>query len=165
MGIGGMTVGWFIFVLTGLGVLGIGFIWLVVALDRIRATQNETHDARKAFVDMAEDDIDHFFNTEFREELRNRGRMQEAQELTEASLKRTAEDVNARHAALTQSLEKEVAERKAVLIQQFEAGMAEVVEHYVLQALSDSLDLKAQMPYIVKQMESIKPDMIKDMQL
>jgi hypothetical protein len=212
MGIGGMTVWWFAFVLGCLGAIAVGFVWVLTVLERLQAGQAEAHDARKAFDGMVEEDVDRFFNKEFREELRNRGRMQfekiidenamflkqdldmtvsqlnefmkkeivarlntefdayakamqEAQELTEASLQRTAEDVNARHAALTQALEKEVAERKAALIQQFEAGMAQVVEHYVLQALSEQLDLKAQLPYIIRQMEASKADIVKDMQL
>jgi hypothetical protein len=43
--------------------------------------------------------------------------------------------------------------------------MGEIVEHYVLLALGDQFDLKDQLPYILKQMEANKKEIIEDMRL
>lgn len=91
--------------------------------------------------------------------------MQEAQELALSSLQKTAEEVEEQRTTLTDTLKKDVAAREAALISVYEKNMAEIVEHYVLQSLGDALDLKAQMPYIMKQLEASKADIIKDMQL
>lgn len=43
--------------------------------------------------------------------------------------------------------------------------MAQIIEHYLLETLGQQFDLKAQLPYIIEQMEANKKDMIEDMQL
>ena len=43
--------------------------------------------------------------------------------------------------------------------------MAKIIEHYVLLSLGDQFDLKAQLPYIIKQMETNKQNIIEDMRL
>jgi hypothetical protein len=50
-------------------------------------------------------------------------------------------------------------------MQTYEENMAKIIEHYVLEALGDQFDLKAQLPYIVAQMEANKQNMAEDMRL
>lgn len=57
-----------------------GFVWVILALARLQAgtiakTDQSVGDLNKAYTDIAEEDATHLFNKEFREELRNRGRL------------------------------------------------------------------------------------------
>ena len=213
-----MTIWWLVFIVGSLAAVFIGFVWIIVDLSKLQAGggtpdkhagKNAT-ELDSAYDQLAENEVEHLFNNEFREELRNRGRlkfekiidenamflkqdldmtisqlneymkkeigakldteftqyakaMKEAQELALAKLQETAEDVEAQRAALGEALEKAVAEREAALVQAYDANMAKVVEHYVLQALGDQFELKDQLPYIIKQMEENKQDIMEDM--
>ena len=211
-----MTVQWLIFVLAGLAAAFAGFLYLVSLLKQggggKPGGKRTLTDLNKAYSDIAEEDVDHLFNTEFREELRNRGRlrfekiidenamflkqdldltiaqlneymkaeisknlneefaayakaMHEAQELALTSLQKTASEVEALRLELAEALKKDVEAREAVLIGVFQDNMAKIIEHYLLIALSDQLDLKAQLPFIIKQLEANKQGIIEDMRL
>jgi hypothetical protein len=67
-----MTIWWLGCILGTLGAAAIAFIWVAVRLGGGgRAKKNGPDDVTKA----AEDDVERIFNSEFREELRNRGRL------------------------------------------------------------------------------------------
>lgn len=68
-----MTIWWLASILAVLAVSGIAFMWLAVRLGRVGSggPRKATGDLEKA----ADEDVEHIFNTEFREELRNRGRL------------------------------------------------------------------------------------------
>lgn len=69
-----MTIWWLILILGFILSSGCAFIYIILRLNRgvTRAgTQNLSESMQKA----AEEDVDHIFNEEFREELRNRGRL------------------------------------------------------------------------------------------
>jgi len=74
-----MTIWWLTFILASLAAVFIGFIWIIVALNRLQAgggsKKKSVSDLDKTYADMAEEEADHLFNKEFREELRNRGRL------------------------------------------------------------------------------------------
>ena len=60
-----------------LAVLGM-LVWLTLELRRsaeARPAKKTVEELDKAYTDIAEEDVLHLFNTEFREELRNRGRL------------------------------------------------------------------------------------------
>lgn len=69
------------------------------------------------------------------------------------------------HEKLGATLEEDVAKQKEMITSSFEDNMARVVEHYLLGALGDQYDLKAQLPSIIKQMEAIKQQMVDDIKL
>src|SRR5215469_7671190 len=69
-----MTIWWLGCILGVLGASGIAFIWLAVRLSRV-STGGSHKNAPQDMVQAAEDDVEHIFNAEFREELRNRGRL------------------------------------------------------------------------------------------
>lgn len=211
-----MTVWWFALIVGTLAAFFAGFVWIAVVLHHLRGGggpgRQSKADLNKAYSDIAEEEATHLFNKEFREELRNRGRlrfekiidenamfmkqdldltisqlneymkkqvaskldtefaayakaMQEAQELALSSLQKTAREVDEQRLALTDALKKDVAEREAALLKTYEQNMGEIVEHYVLLALGDQFDLKDQLPYILKQMEANKKEIIEDMRL
>jgi hypothetical protein len=69
-----MTIWWLGAILGTLGASGVAFIWLAVRLGRASApAQHKTTSGD--LITAAEDDVEHIFNAEFREELRNRGRL------------------------------------------------------------------------------------------
>ena len=43
--------------------------------------------------------------------------------------------------------------------------MARIIEHYLLEALGDQYDLKAQLPAIIQQLETNKQAIVDDMKL
>ena len=66
---------------------------------------------------------------------------------------------------LTGLMQKSIETQQAMVVQLFEDNMAQVVEHYLLTALGDQYDLKAQLPSIIKQMEANKQAIAEDMKL
>jgi hypothetical protein len=212
-----MTIWWLAFILGSLAAVFLGFIWIIVSLSRLQSADPKSKkksvaELDKTYADMAEEEVDHLFNKEFREELRNRGRlrfekiidenamflkqdldltisqlneymkqqiatkldaeftiyskaMREAQELTIGTLHKTAEELEQQRQELTEAMRKSMAAREAGILKAFETGMAEIVEHYVLQSLGEQFDMHAQLPYIMKQMEEHKKEMMEDMQL
>ncbi len=91
--------------------------------------------------------------------------MHEAQELALTSLQKTATDVEAQRLALGDAMQKSISAREDAQIRAYQENMAKIIEHYVLLALGDQLDLKAQLPFIVKQMEADKERIAEDMRL
>lgn len=91
--------------------------------------------------------------------------MKGAQDSALEVLSHSTELLRQQHEQLTTSLEKNVAEQKAMIIGIFETNMARIVEHYLLGALGDQFDLKAQLPAIIKQMEENKKAIVDDMKL
>jgi hypothetical protein len=69
------------------------------------------------------------------------------------------------HQQLTAQLQQGVDEQKAMLVNVYEQNMAQIIEHYLLSALGDQFDLKAQLPSIIKQMEANKKAITDDMKL
>jgi hypothetical protein len=66
-----MTIWWLIVILAAIAAAGIAFIWLAVAIGGAKKHRN----GADSLEDAAEQDVEHIFNNEFREELRNRGRL------------------------------------------------------------------------------------------
>ncbi len=216
-----MTIWWLSFIIGSLVAVLLGFVWIAVKLGGLQdggakskggKKGKSVADLDKAYSDMAEEDVNHLFNKEFREELRNRGRlrferiiddnamflkqdldmtmsqineymkeqisaklntefanyskaMSEAQELTIAVLQKTADDLQQQRQALSESMKKGMTAHEANMMKNFETNMAQVVEHYVMQSLGEQFDMRAQLPYIMKQMEDHKKEMLEDMLL
>lgn len=91
--------------------------------------------------------------------------LKEAQESVIDSLNDSVKALKEKHDELTQLLEKDVADQKAMLFEVFETNMARIIEHYLLGALGDQYDVKAQLPAIIKQMEENKKAISDDMKL
>ncbi len=66
---------------------------------------------------------------------------------------------------LSAMLQQGVVKQQEMMIAAFEDNMAQVVEHYLLGALGDQYDMKAQLPSIIKQMEQNKQAIADDMKL
>ncbi len=68
-----MTIWWLAVILVSLAAIGIAFIWLISKLNRL-GDKNYKNGVDQ-LLDSANSDVEHIFNEEFREELRNRGRL------------------------------------------------------------------------------------------
>lgn len=79
-------------------------------------------------------------------------------------LKSSAEQLEAQHDQMNEMLEKDIENRKSVIISSFQQNMAEVIEHYLLEAVADQYDLKEQMSGIMDQLEKNKQTIADDMQ-
>ncbi|HSX43206.1 MAG TPA: hypothetical protein VLF59_03910 [Candidatus Saccharimonadales bacterium] len=212
-----MTIWWLVLIVGSLATAFGGFVWIALKLNHLQGgpggqVQKSKADLDRAYTDIAEEDASHLFNKEFREELRNRGRlrfekiieenatfmkqdldatisqlndymkdqiaakldvefvaytkaMKEAQELALGTLRKTAEEIETQRQQLATAMKADVSQREEALLKVYEENMAKIVEHYVLQALGDQIDLKSQLPYIIAQMESNKEAIMEDMRL
>lgn len=66
---------------------------------------------------------------------------------------------------LAGTLQQSIARQQDMLVGGFEHNMAQIIEHYLLGALGDQYDLKAQLPSIIQQMEANKQVIVDDMKL
>ena len=77
-----MTIWWFYLVVAVIVLGGSAFIWLVLAVNRLN--KNHGHASFKDNINLAADgDIERIFSDDFREELRNRGRLHFEKIITE----------------------------------------------------------------------------------
>lgn len=91
--------------------------------------------------------------------------IEDAQNTALQVLSSSAKALEEQHKQLGDIIEKSVAEQKAMMTDMFEQNMARIIEHYLLGALGDQYDLKAQLPAIIKQMEENKQAIVDDMKL
>jgi hypothetical protein len=204
-----MTIWWLVLILAAIGSAGIAFIWLAV-----RIANNGSHGAGDPVVsleDAANRDVEHIFNQDFREELRNRGRLHfekiigenamflqqdlrlttsqlneymkteittklteefdkyeqsimDAKQLAVESIQKTNVAIDEQRAVLSQQVEQEIMTEKQQLLERFENRMADVVNHYVIEAIGNQIDLNDQLEYILTELESNKQAIIQDIQ-
>jgi len=184
------------------------FIWLAMRLgpgsDNSKAKQL-TDDLQKT----ADTDVEHIFNNEFREELRNRGRLHfekiigenamflqqdlrqttsqlndymraeitrtlqeefkkyeqsivDAKQLALDSIEKTITTIEQQRALLEQQLLTQSESQKAHIVQSFEKEMTGIVNHYVLRAIGNQIDLSDQLEYILAELESNKTAILED---
>ncbi|MGH7193208.1 MAG: hypothetical protein ACREJM_06690, partial [Candidatus Saccharimonadales bacterium] len=198
---------WLVLILAFLGSAGIAFIWLAV---RIGAqSQKDGKSAEESYQDAASHDIEHLFNEEFREELRNRGRLHfekiisenamflqqdlrlttsqlneymkaeittklkeefgkyeqsimDAKQLAVESIQKTNTAIDEQRQLLSQQVQQEIMAEKQETIRRFEANVADIVNHYVLAAIGNQVDLSDQLEYILGEMEANKKAIIED---
>jgi hypothetical protein len=208
-----MTLLWLALIVGALLAATLAFVWVAVRLGRSplsgrgKPKPGEQGDFDKA----AEEDVEHIFNDQFREELRNRGRLHfekiisenamflqqdlrlttsqlneymkgeitrtlqeefskyeqsitDAKQMAIDALQKTNDVIDEQRKGLGVQLEKEVADEKARLIAQFEQNMADIVNHYVLAAIGNQIDLTDQLEYILSELETNKQAILEDVQ-
>lgn len=204
-----MTIWWLVLILSVLGSGGIAFIWLVVRLGRISAGPYAKH--VDSLEEAAEQDVEHVFNDDFRQELRNRGRLHfekiigenamflqqdlrlttsqlneymkteithklqeefdkyeqsimDAKQLALESLQKTNAAIDEQRQTLSKELHQELVNEKSQLMKRFETNMADIINHYVLAAIGNQIDLNDQLEYILADLETNKKAIIEDIQ-
>ena len=197
-----MTIWWLAGILGMMGAVALAFIWVAVRLGNQSSTTGNVKDSSN-YAKSAEDEVEHIFSTEFREELRNRGRLHfekiigenamflqqdlrlttsqlneymkseitrklqeefnkyeqsimDAKQLAIDSIQKTNVAIEEQRAIMSQQLEKEIAAEKSHLIQRSEQNMAEIINHYVITAIGNQIDLNDQLEYILSELEANK---------
>lgn len=98
----------------------------------------------------------------------NLARLEEMKTSQDAALEKLtagAKAVEEQYQNLSAELEKRVSEQEEMRISAFKDNMAKVIEHYLLAALGDQFDMKAQLPSIISQLEANKDVIVDDMRL
>lgn len=199
-----MTAWWMIVIVGILAAATLAFVWVAMRLGHGGGKKDS-----RSIEGAAETDVEHIFNDEFRQELRNRGRLHfekiigenamflqqdlrlttsqlneymkaeitrklqeefakyeqsitDAKQLAIDSIEKTNQAVEEQRAALLGQLQKEMTTQKARLIKQFENNMADIVNHYVLAAIGDQIDLSDQLEYILAEFDANKQAIIED---
>jgi hypothetical protein len=200
-----MTIWWLALILGFIFAGGSAFMYVAVHLQRNAPKKSTVEDYEAA----AHKDVEHIFNDEFREELRNRGRLHfekilgenamflqqdlrlttsqlndymkdqiskdlksafanyesaisDAKQLAVESIEKTKATIDEQRNLLTTQLEKEVQEEKDRRIKRFDDSMADVVNHYVLAAIGNQIDLNDQLEYILGELEANKKAILED---
>lgn len=200
-----MTIWWLIVILAFIGASGIGFIWLVVLLSHSSGKKSGIDNLEEG----AQKDVEHIFNDEFREELRNRGRLHfekiigenamflqqdlrlttsqlneymkteitkklqdefakyeqsimDAKQLAIESIEKTNAAIDEQRKLLGQAVQSEILAEKQQLVQRFEKNMTDIINHYVLAAVGNQIDLNDQLEYILADLEANKQAIIED---
>ena len=159
----------------------------------------------------AEDDVEHIFNDEFRQELRNRGRLHfekiigenamflqqdlrlttsqlndymkteitrtlkeefakyeqsimDAKQLAIDSISKTQAAIEEQREILGKQLKEQVDIEKTRLVKRLDENMAEIVNHYVMAAIGDQIDLSDQLEYILGNLEANKKAILEDIE-
>ncbi len=170
--------------------------------------KSKTHKS-DAINDIAMQDVEHIFNDEFREELRNRGRLHfekiigenamflqqdlrlttsqlndymkqeitrtlkeefskyeqsinDAKQLAIDSIEKTQATIEQQRQLMTQQLAEQLGAEKTRTIARFENHMADVVNHYIMTAIGNQIDLGDQLEYILNDLQENKDAIIED---
>ena len=200
-----MTIWWLITILAFIGSMGIGFVWLIAHVGKAGPAKSATD----SLLEGGEGEIDHIFNEEFREELKNRGRLHfekiigenamflqqdlrlttsqlneymkteitrklkeefnkyeqsidDAKQLAIESIQKTNQAIDEQRALLGQQVQKEIVAEKAQLVERFEQNMTDIINHYVLAAIGNQIDLNDQLEFILADIEQNKQAIIAD---
>jgi hypothetical protein len=197
-------------VLVAIAVMTGIILWLILrnnpdSTKKKKSKVNQVDD----LTDKAEADVEHIFNDEFREELRNRGRLHfekiigenamflqqdlrlttsqlndfmknevtrvlkeefakyeesinDAKQLAIDSIQKTQDTIEQQRELLSAQLTEQMTAEKSRTLARFEGRMADVVNHYVLEAVGDQIDLSEQLDFILSQLEMNKEAIMRD---
>ncbi len=204
-----MNLAGLIIVLLSISVAAFVAVWAIMKSHSGTNATSHPKNAIEAFTERAEQDVEHIFNDEFREELRNRGRLHfekiigenamflqqdlrlttsqlnefmkteitrklqdefskyeesitDAKELAIESITKTQEAIEEQRQIMGQQLTQEIANEKQRMVTRFQDNMADIVNHYVLAAIGDQIDLNDQLDYILSDIEANKDALIRD---
>ena len=184
------------------------FIWMAIKVGSAPAGKKKAN-GPDGLTEAAEQDVEHIFNDEFREELRNRGRLHfekiigenamflqqdlrlttsqlneymkaeitrklqeefdkyeqsitDAKQMALDSIGKTQQAIEQQRQIMGQQLTQEIDNEKARMIKRFEENLADVVNHYVLAAIGNQIDLNDQLDFILADLEANKQAIIED---
>lgn len=201
--------------LGAIAIAAIAAIYISIASHKTKkSSKSSKQKAKQASISddyskTAEQDVEHIFNDEFREELRNRGRLHfekiigenamflqqdlrlttsqlneymkseitrtlkdefakyeqsimDAKQLAIESISKTQAAIEEQREILGKQLKEQVNTEKDRMIKRFDENMAEIVNHYVLAAIGDQIDLSDQLEYILSNLEANKKAISED---
>jgi hypothetical protein len=204
-----MTIWWLIVILGFIGASGIAFIWIIVTMSKFAKKDEDGKNLSDSLEQAAREDVDHIFSEDFREELRNRGRLhfekiigenamflqqdlrlttsqlneymkaeivsrlkqefskyeQSISDATQSaieSIKKTNEAVENERGVMAAQIKEEVEKAKTARLEHFENNMSDIVNHYILDAVGQQIDLSDQLEYIISDIETNKQAILED---
>jgi hypothetical protein len=86
----------------------------------------------------------------------------DAKQLALDSIEKTITTIEQQRALLEQQLLTQSEAQKAHIVQSFEKEMAGIVNHYVLRAIGNQIDLSDQLEYILAELEANKESILED---
>jgi len=198
-------------VIGALAASAFAFIWVAIRLGSNPAAvkPKSSKDQRNAIGEAVDQDTESIFNDEFREELRNRGRLhfekiigenamflqqdlrlttsqineymkqeitktlqeefakyeqsiEDAKKMAIDSMQKTQVALEEERQVLRTKLNEEVDAQRERLISRFEENMGEIVNHYVLDAIGNEIDLSDQLEYILGELQTNKETIVED---
>ncbi len=202
-----MNTGGLILIVGSLIAAASAFIWLAIRIEGGGKSRGKKPTSQ--VTDAAKEDIEHIFNADFREELRNRGRLHfekilgenamflqqdlretttqlndymraeitrtlqeefkkyeqsivDAKQIAMQSIEKTVVTIEQQRQFLEQQMQAQSSAQKDRIITRFEAEMATIINHYVLRAIGNQVDLSDQLEYILSEMEANKPAILED---
>ena len=201
-----MTTATIALIIAALVVAGGVFIWFILRGEKSVQSGRDIDDQMTATAKMG---VDKIFDEEFREELRNRGRLHfekiigenamflqqdlrltttqlneymkteikrtlqsefskyeesitTAKDLALESIEKTQAVIEQQRLVLEKQMTDEAAAEKARLLASFEKNMADIVNHYILEAIGNEIDLTVQLDYIFGYLEENKKAIMED---
>ena len=88
----------------------------------------------------------------------------DAKQMAIESIQKTNIAIDEQRQVLGKQLQEEILAEKKQLLQRFESNMANIINHYVLEAIGNQIDLSDQLEYILSEMEANKKAIIEDVQ-
>jgi hypothetical protein len=79
------------------------------------------------------------------------------------SIQKTNSLIDVQREELSEQVRQEIIKEKNALIIRFETNMADIINHYVMAAVGDQIDLSDQLEYILGELERNKADIIEDL--
>ena len=203
-----MTIWGLLLILGVLAAAGIAFIWVAVRLGQ-GVGPKKGNGASDSIEEAADQDVEHIFNEDFREELRNRGRLHfekiigenamflqqdlrlttsqlneymkteissklkqefdkyeqsimDAKQLAIESIQKTNAAIDEQRQVLGDQVKQEISLEKQQVLKRFEENMADIINHYVLAAIGNQIDLNSQLEYILGDLEANKQAILED---
>lgn len=194
-----------VLILSSIGASTAAFIWMALRTTKTSSPKNNND----LLAQRAELDVESIFNDEFREELRNRGRLHfekiigenamflqqdlrlttsqlneymkdeisnklreefakyeesitDAKQLAVDSITKTQDAIEQQRSMMSQQIQQEIATERKRILKHFEENMADIVNHYVLEAIGDQIDLNDQLEFILSDLEENKEAIIQD---
>jgi len=185
------------------------FLWLIWRLDSRGSKTDPVKGVNGQIADAAATDVEHIFDDEFREELRNRGRLHfekiigenamflqqdlrettaqlneymrveltrtlqaefknyqqsidDAKQIAINSIEKTITTIEQQREFMEQQLLAQAQANKARMIKQLEQDMATILNHYIVKAIGNQIDLTDQLDYILDELEINKKAIIED---
>lgn len=86
----------------------------------------------------------------------------DAKQLAIEALQKTNDVIDEQRAHLSEQLDIEVAKEKERLITQFQANMGDVVNHYIVAAIGNQIDLSDQLEYILNDLDMNREAILED---
>jgi len=196
---------WFIFIIVSVLAAAGSFVWLVLTIKGPGHKKGGSDD----FVKAANQEVERIFSDDFREELRNRGRLhfekiisdnamflkqdlqltasdlnkymqdqikkvlkeefakyeesiESAKQIAVEAINKTQTALDEQRRAMQAQISEEARKEKERLLKAFSDNMSQVVNHYLLEAIGNEVDLSDQLDFIYRHLEDNKPAIIED---